>query len=67
VLFRKVADDRVESRVLNLKHMLNARNLAEDIHLKPGDLIYVPQNTISKIRRYLPASSLSLYSTPAQF
>ena len=67
VLFRRVSDDLVESRVLNLKHMLNAKNLAEDIHLKPGDLIYVPQNTISKIRRYLPASSLSLYSTPAQF
>lgn len=67
VLFRKVTDDRVESRVLNLKHMLMARNLTEDIHVKPGDLIYVPQNTISKLRRYLPTSSLSLYAAPAQF
>jgi polysaccharide export outer membrane protein len=67
VLFREVSDEVVESRVLNLKHMLNTRNLAEDIHLKPGDLIFVPQNTISKIRRYLPTSSLSLYSSPTQF
>lgn len=67
VLFRRVSDDLVESRVLNVKHMLNTRNLAEDIHLKPGDLIFVPQNTISKLRRYMPTSNLSLYSSPAQF
>ena len=67
VLFRQVSDDLVESRVLNVKQMLKSRNLEEDIHLKPGDLIYVPQNTISKIRRYLPTSNLSLYSSPTQF
>ena len=67
VLFRRVSNDQVETRVLNLKRMLHARNLAEDIQLRPGDLIYVPQNTISKIRRYLPASNLSMYTSPTQF
>jgi polysaccharide export outer membrane protein len=67
VLFRRVSDDLVESHVLNLKHMLDTKNLAEDLHLKPGDLIFVPQNSISKIRRYLPTSSLSMYSSPTQF
>jgi protein involved in polysaccharide export with SLBB domain len=67
VLFHRVSGELLETRVLNVKHMLRSRNLTEDIHLKPGDLIFVPQNTISKIRRYLPASNLSLYSTPTQF
>jgi polysaccharide biosynthesis/export protein len=67
LLFRHVSDDIIESRVLNLKHMLNSKNLTEDVYLKPGDFIFVPQNGISKIRRYLPASNLSLYSTPTQF
>lgn len=67
VLFHRVSDDLVESRLLNLKQMLRNRNLAEDIHLKPGDLIYVPQNTISKIRHFLPTSTLSMYASPAQF
>jgi polysaccharide export outer membrane protein len=67
VLFRRISDGEVESHLLNLKHMLNARNLNEDIHLQPGDMIFVPQNTISKIRRYLPTSNLSLYSSPTQF
>jgi len=39
----------------------------EDAHLKPGDLLFVPQNTISKIRRYLPAQSFGMYWNPAQF
>jgi protein involved in polysaccharide export with SLBB domain len=67
VLFRRVSGELVESRLLNVKHMLRSRNLVEDVHLRPGDLIFVPQNAISKIRRYLPASNLSLYSTPTQF
>ena len=67
VLFRKITDDLVESHVLNVKAMLASRNLDEDLELKPGDLIYVPQNRISKIRRFLPGSSLSAYVAPTQF
>jgi polysaccharide biosynthesis/export protein len=67
VLFRRTANDRVESRLLNVKQMLTSRDLSEDIHIKNGDLIFVPQNRISKIRRFLPASTLSTYVNPAQF
>ena len=67
VLFRKISDERTEARVLNIKQMLKSRNLAEDFHLRPGDLLYVPQNKISKIRRYLPSSSISTYMNPNQF
>ena len=66
VLFRRVTDDVVESRLLNVKAMLNTRNLKEDIHLKAGDLVFVPQNTISKIRRYLPTSSMGTYMSLPQ-
>jgi protein involved in polysaccharide export with SLBB domain len=67
ILFRRVANGLTESRVLNVKHMQNARDLTEDLHLKAGDLLFVPQNRISKLRRYLPASSLSTYVNPTQF
>jgi polysaccharide export outer membrane protein len=67
VLFRKVSDGVVETHVLNVKAMLAARNLEEDLELKPGDLLFVPQNRISKIRKYLPVASLSTFFTPAQF
>ncbi len=67
VLFRRVSDDLVESRLLDVKAMLESRNLVEDIHLRPGDFLFVPQNLISKIKQYLPTSSLSMYASPTQF
>ena len=67
VLFRRLSNDVVESKVLDVKSMLKSGNLAEDIHLQPGDLIFVPKNTMSKLRRYLPTSSLGTYLNPASF
>ena len=67
VLFRRVNEDLVEARLLDLKKMLNQRALKEDAHLRPGDMVFVPQNTISKIARYLSKPSLSMYMSPTQF
>ena len=67
VLFRRVNDDLVETRLLNLKKMLNHGRLKEDAHLQPGDLVFVPQNEISKIARFLTKPSLSMYMSPTQF
>jgi len=67
VLFRRVSDQLVEARLFNVKQMLQTRDLSEDAHLRPGDMIYVPKNTISKIQRYLPTTSLGTYLAPTQF
>lgn len=67
VLFHKVTDGVVEAHLLNVKAMLASRNLEEDLELRPGDMVFVPQNRISKIRKFLPVSSLSTFFTPAQF
>ena len=67
VLFRRVNDDLVEARLLNLKKMLKESSLKEDAHLRPGDLVFVPQNAISKIARFLTKPSVSMYMNSAQF
>jgi protein involved in polysaccharide export with SLBB domain len=67
VLFRRVNDELVEARLLNLKKMLKETSLKEDAHLRPGDMVFVPQNTISKIARYFTKPSLSMYVSPTQF
>jgi polysaccharide export outer membrane protein len=67
VLFRRISGGIVETHVLNLKAMLALRNLEEDLELRSGDMLFVPQNRISKIKKFLPASSLSTFFTPAQF
>jgi polysaccharide export outer membrane protein len=58
---------RAEAHVLDIKKMLGARNLREDLHLRPGDFIFVPQNRISKVRKFVPTNSLSWYLNPLQF
>jgi polysaccharide export outer membrane protein len=65
VLFHPTPDGVFEAKLLNVKQLLASRNLSEDIYLQPGDMLYVPQNTISKIRRYIPNSSVGAYYNPA--
>jgi polysaccharide export outer membrane protein len=65
VLFHPTPDGVFEAKLLNVKQLLASRNLSEDIYLRPGDMLYVPQNTISKIRRYIPSSSIGAYYNPA--
>jgi polysaccharide export outer membrane protein len=67
VLFRRVNDDLVETRLLNLKKMMKENGLREDAHLRPGDLVFVPQNTISKIARFLTKPAVSMYVNSSQF
>lgn len=64
LLFRRMPGGAmVEVRKLDLKKMLKKGNLTEDVTLQPGDLIFVPQTAISKIERFLPTSSMGMYST----
>jgi len=58
VLYRPTPEGRFEAKVLNIKKLLASRNLSEDIRLQPGDLVYVPQNTYSKVRPYIPSPSV---------
>jgi protein involved in polysaccharide export with SLBB domain len=67
VLFRRISADVAEAHLVDVKKMLNSRNLHEDVHLEAGDFVFVPQSRISKIRRYVPASALSWYMNPLQF
>jgi len=67
ILFRRVSDEWVETRKLDLKKMLHARNLTEDPHLQPGDMLFVPQNTFSKIQKFLPTPHPGIVMDPSQF
>jgi polysaccharide export outer membrane protein len=64
LLFRRVSNDWVETKMIDVKALYNGR-LVEDIHLRPGDLIFVPQNRFSKIKPFIPVWALSTYVNPA--
>ncbi|HKX30249.1 MAG TPA: polysaccharide biosynthesis/export family protein [Blastocatellia bacterium] len=59
VLFRKLDAKWAESRELNLGRSLSDRNLTEDLDLRPGDLLYVPKNRLSKVEPITKIASLS--------
>ena len=61
LLFRQVSDDWVEVKKINAKRILDGRDLREDVHLRPGDMIYVPSNVYSRIEEYIPKANLGAY------
>jgi polysaccharide biosynthesis/export protein len=67
LLFRRVNDDLVEARVFDLKKMLKEKDLSEVPQLRPGDMVFVPQNSISKVERFISKPSLSMYVSSTQF
>ena len=67
LLFRRVSNDWAEVKILNVKKMFQAGNLTEDLHLQPGDMFFVPQNAISKIRPWIPYTSVTTGFTPTVF
>jgi len=65
-LFHHVSPGWVEVKKLSLKNILHGKNVNEDLHLQPGDMIYVPPNFISNFKRYVPYST-GLYFNPSSF
>lgn len=49
-LFRQISSERVQTRRLDLKKMLHSGNLSEDLHLRPGDMPYVPKSNLAKVK-----------------
>lgn len=64
LLFRRASNDWVEVKKLNIKKMLQAANLGEDVMLQPGDMLFAPKSTIGKIRGYIPRSTVGMYTRP---
>jgi polysaccharide export outer membrane protein len=63
LLFRRVSDEWAEAKVINVKEMINARNLGEDPMVQPGDMLYIPKNTISKVKPFIPIPTVGMYAS----
>lgn len=64
LLFRRVSSEWTSVKKLDVKHMMATANLQEDIHLQPGDMLFVPQNRMSKIKNLIPSSSVGASFRP---
>ena len=67
-LYRRAQAGWVEAKELKLKDFLHGKNVTEDAEMRPGDMIFVPEKTITKIRKYIPYSiGIPLSTTPAVY
>jgi len=62
LLFRRVDEHWVSAKIFNVKQMQKSGDLHEDPTLHPGDLVVVPKNMLSKLKPFLPSTSMGAYS-----
>lgn len=67
VLFRRVGPDLAKTEILNLKAAMTASASEPNIALRPGDMLIVPQNRVSKIERYVKWGNFGAYINPLGF
>lgn len=66
-LFHRISPDWAEVKKLKLNGILNGKTVNEDVHMMPGDMIFVPEKAITKFRKYVPYSigtNINSASTP---
>jgi polysaccharide biosynthesis/export protein len=64
VLYRRVSDQWTQAKLLDVKKMEGDHNLSEDIHLQPGDMLFVPKNRFSKIAPFIPNANVAMMPLP---
>jgi polysaccharide export outer membrane protein len=67
LLFRRASEGWYSAKIIDVKKMEKEGNLKEDPFLHPGDMLFVPKNAMSKIRPFLPGSSVGTFINPATF
>ena len=55
--FHRTSRDWFEVRQVNMKDILNGKNVNEDATIRPSDMVYVPEQFIADFRKYVPYSA----------
>jgi polysaccharide export outer membrane protein len=63
-LFHRISSGWIEVKKLNLKDVLQGKNVNEDVRLQSGDMLYIPEKFISKFRQYVPYQ-FGVYQNPS--
>ncbi|MGD1095173.1 MAG: polysaccharide biosynthesis/export family protein [Bryobacteraceae bacterium] len=66
-LFRRVSQDTVEVKRIDVKSAIEKDALREDLGLEPNDSIYVSKSKTGKLERFMQISRLGLYFDPLPF
>lgn len=61
ILYRKANPEFAEVKVFDLKKLMSPGQIQEDLTMKPGDLLVVPRNRVSKMEPFIRIASLGMY------
>jgi polysaccharide export outer membrane protein len=64
ILFRRVGSDLAKTEILDLKAAMRPSATEPLADLRPGDMLIVPQNRVSKIERFVKWGNFGLYANP---
>jgi polysaccharide biosynthesis/export protein len=64
ILFRKAGGDLAKTEILDLKAATKPSATEPLIGLRPGDVLVVPQNRVSKIERFIKWANIGVYWNP---
>lgn len=54
LLFRRTGDEWSEVKAINVKQILKGRGVEGDAEVRTGDMLVVPKNVLSKIKKFVP-------------
>jgi len=66
-VFHRVSSGWAEVRAYEVKKILHGKDASEDPHLQAGDMLFVPENFITKFRKYVPYSFGAVYDPGVNF
>lgn len=61
LVFRRVNNNWYQVKQLNMKRILQGHDVDEDMEVRPGDMVFVPQNLISKVKKFIPNEGIGAY------
>ncbi|HZQ95695.1 MAG TPA: polysaccharide biosynthesis/export family protein [Candidatus Sulfotelmatobacter sp.] len=61
LLFRKASQGWYSAQIFNVKKMEKKGDLKEDPTLQAGDMLFVPKNRYSKLKPFIPGSSMGAF------
>ena len=67
LLIRPIDDVDAQTKVINLKKVVDKKQLSEDVELHPGDLLIVPKNRLAKIEPIVKLANFGTYINPTGF
>jgi polysaccharide biosynthesis/export protein len=61
ILYRRVGSDLASATIVDLKRIATVSGFKEDMQLRAGDVLFIPQNRISKVERFVRWGSWGVY------